>query len=191
MSVLVIGLNGRPLMPTTTRKARILLKEQKASVICRHPFTIHLWSEPGGLQIIRSIWPASVMPAIRQRRTSREESFMNGWNRKNSLQEDWETQRLWISSEDVCSRRSRELHLPMETLRRRTGSAYCCQKDMPMMRLQFLYREKIWIIWKSSVRHCIINRYENRNDRCRKQYQEKAGENQTGKQNGTGRILQK
>lgn len=34
MSVLVIGLNGRPLMPTTTRKARILLKEQKASVIC-------------------------------------------------------------------------------------------------------------------------------------------------------------
>ena len=51
-----------------------------------------------------------------------------------------------ISSEDVCSRRSRELHLPMETLRRRTGSDYCCQKDMPMMRLQFLYREKIWII---------------------------------------------
>lgn len=42
MSVLVIGLNGRPLMPTTTRKARILLKANKASVICRNPFTIHL-----------------------------------------------------------------------------------------------------------------------------------------------------
>ena len=43
MSILVIGLNGRPLMPTTTRKARILLKANKASVICRNPFTIHLW----------------------------------------------------------------------------------------------------------------------------------------------------
>ena len=29
MSVLVIGQNGRELMPTTTRKARILLKENK------------------------------------------------------------------------------------------------------------------------------------------------------------------
>ena len=47
MSVLVIGLNGRPLMPTTTRKARILLKANKASVICRNPFTIHLWYKTG------------------------------------------------------------------------------------------------------------------------------------------------
>ena len=47
MSVLVIGQNGRPLMPTTTRKARILLKENKASVVCRHPFTIHLWYKTG------------------------------------------------------------------------------------------------------------------------------------------------
>lgn len=29
MGVLVIGQNGRTLMPTTTRKARILLKENK------------------------------------------------------------------------------------------------------------------------------------------------------------------
>ena len=47
MSVLVIGRNGRPLMPTTRRKARILLKENKASVICRNPFTIHLWYKTG------------------------------------------------------------------------------------------------------------------------------------------------
>ena len=47
MSVLVIGLNGRPLMPTTTRKARTLLKANKASVICRNPFTIHLWYKTG------------------------------------------------------------------------------------------------------------------------------------------------
>ena len=47
MSVLVIGQNGRALMPTTTRKARILLKENKASVVCRHPFTIHLWYKTG------------------------------------------------------------------------------------------------------------------------------------------------
>ena len=47
MSVLVIGLNGRPLMPTTTRKARILLRANKASVICRNPFTIHMWYKTG------------------------------------------------------------------------------------------------------------------------------------------------
>ena len=47
MGVLVIGQNGRALMPTTTRKARILLKENKASVVCRHPFTIHLWYKTG------------------------------------------------------------------------------------------------------------------------------------------------
>ena len=47
MSVLVIGQNGRALMPTTTRKARILLKENKASVVCRHPFTIHLRYKTG------------------------------------------------------------------------------------------------------------------------------------------------
>ena len=47
MGVLVIGQNGRTLMPTTTRKARILLKENKASVVCRHPFTIHLWYKTG------------------------------------------------------------------------------------------------------------------------------------------------
>ena len=47
MSVLVIGQNGRALMPTTTRKARILLKKNKASVVCRHPFTIHLRYKTG------------------------------------------------------------------------------------------------------------------------------------------------
>ena len=42
MSVLVIGRNGRALMPTTSRKARLLLKKKTASVVCRHPFTIQL-----------------------------------------------------------------------------------------------------------------------------------------------------
>ena len=41
MSVLVIGRNGRALMPTNPRKARLLLKKKTASVVCRHPFTIH------------------------------------------------------------------------------------------------------------------------------------------------------
>ena len=47
MSVPVIGLNGRPLMPTTERKARILLKEKKAKIICRHPFVIGLLYKTG------------------------------------------------------------------------------------------------------------------------------------------------
>ena len=47
MSVLVIGRNDRPLMPTTERKARILLQQKKAEVFCRHPFTIRLLYKTG------------------------------------------------------------------------------------------------------------------------------------------------
>jgi N6-L-threonylcarbamoyladenine synthase len=35
-------MRGEPLMPTTPRKARILLKEDKAKAISRTPFTIQL-----------------------------------------------------------------------------------------------------------------------------------------------------
>lgn len=41
-SVFVIGLYGTPLMPTSPRKARVLLKEKKAHVIRKSPFTIQL-----------------------------------------------------------------------------------------------------------------------------------------------------
>lgn len=41
-SVFVIGLDGSPLMPTSPRKARVLLKEKKAHVIRKNPFTIQL-----------------------------------------------------------------------------------------------------------------------------------------------------
>lgn len=47
MSVLVIGRNGRALMPTNPRKARLLLKKKTASVVCRHPFTIQLLYKTG------------------------------------------------------------------------------------------------------------------------------------------------
>lgn len=40
MKVLVIGRNGLGLAPTTPRKARILLKEKRAEVAYRQPFTI-------------------------------------------------------------------------------------------------------------------------------------------------------
>lgn len=40
--VLVVNKYGRPLMPTTPRKARILLKEGKAKILARNPFTIQL-----------------------------------------------------------------------------------------------------------------------------------------------------
>lgn len=42
MSVFVVGLNGCRLMPTSERKALLLLKERKASVYRKVPFTIKL-----------------------------------------------------------------------------------------------------------------------------------------------------
>lgn len=42
MLVFVINKNGEVLMPTTPRKARILLKENKAKIVKYHPFTIQL-----------------------------------------------------------------------------------------------------------------------------------------------------
>lgn len=42
MSVFVVGLNGCRLMPTSERKARLLLKHGKASVYRKVPFTIKL-----------------------------------------------------------------------------------------------------------------------------------------------------
>lgn len=47
MKVLVIGMNGLGLMPTTPRKARILLEEGNAAIACRHPFTIKLLYKTG------------------------------------------------------------------------------------------------------------------------------------------------
>ncbi|HDL14674.1 MAG TPA: paclitaxel/taxanoid biosynthesis susceptibility protein TS1, partial [Euryarchaeota archaeon] len=35
-------MHGKPLMPTTPRKARVLLKQEKATVVQRSPFTIQL-----------------------------------------------------------------------------------------------------------------------------------------------------
>lgn len=45
--VFVIGLVGIALMPTTPRKARILLKSGKAEVFCKRPFTIKLRYKTG------------------------------------------------------------------------------------------------------------------------------------------------
>ncbi|MBV8882494.1 MAG: HNH endonuclease, partial [Chroococcidiopsidaceae cyanobacterium CP_BM_RX_35] len=42
MKVCVLNRSGRPLMPTTPRKARLLLKAGKAKIIQRYPFTIQL-----------------------------------------------------------------------------------------------------------------------------------------------------
>lgn len=40
--VFVLNMRGKPLMPTSPRKARLLLKEGKAKVVKRNPFTIQL-----------------------------------------------------------------------------------------------------------------------------------------------------
>ena len=42
VSVYVLNMRGQPLMPTTPQKARILLKQKKAKVAQRSPFTIQL-----------------------------------------------------------------------------------------------------------------------------------------------------
>lgn len=47
MKVLVIGMNGVGLMPTTPRKARLLLKQHKAEVAEKQPFTIRLKYKTG------------------------------------------------------------------------------------------------------------------------------------------------
>lgn len=42
MKVLVINFHGQPLMPTTPKKARLLLQSKKATIVGRNPFTIQL-----------------------------------------------------------------------------------------------------------------------------------------------------
>jgi 5-methylcytosine-specific restriction endonuclease McrA len=57
MKVYAINKHGRPLMPTTPRKARLLLKEGKAKIVGRDPFTIQLiygssgYVQPGTLGV--------------------------------------------------------------------------------------------------------------------------------------------
>ena len=46
--VFVIGINGKRLMPTSPRKARLLLKAGKATVYQRRPYTIQLHYKTGG-----------------------------------------------------------------------------------------------------------------------------------------------
>ena len=42
MKVMVINKNGKPLMPCSCRKARLLLRDKKAVIYKRVPFTIQL-----------------------------------------------------------------------------------------------------------------------------------------------------
>ena len=46
-SVLVIGMNGVGLMPTTPRKARVLLEAGKAEVYRKTPFTVNYHTPKG------------------------------------------------------------------------------------------------------------------------------------------------
>ena len=47
MKVFVIGITGKRLMPTSPRKARILVKEGRAYVYCKMPYTIRLLYKSG------------------------------------------------------------------------------------------------------------------------------------------------
>jgi len=42
MLVYVLNKTGKPIMPCNARKARLLLKENKAKVVTKEPFTIQL-----------------------------------------------------------------------------------------------------------------------------------------------------
>jgi len=42
MKVYVLNKHSKPLMPCSPRKARILLRDKKAKVVKKHPFTIQL-----------------------------------------------------------------------------------------------------------------------------------------------------
>lgn len=48
MLIYVINKHGKPLMPCKERKARILLKQNKAKVINKTPFTIQLFYGSSG-----------------------------------------------------------------------------------------------------------------------------------------------
>ena len=50
-AVFVVGSTEKPLMPTTPKRARLLLKAKRADVFARNPFTIRLLDrEDGDLQ---------------------------------------------------------------------------------------------------------------------------------------------
>ena len=55
MKVCVVNKHGKPLMPTTPRKARILLRESNAKIFKRTPFTIQLiYGSSGYVQEVRA-----------------------------------------------------------------------------------------------------------------------------------------
>ena len=55
MKVFVVNKNHRVLMPTTPRKARLLLKSGKARIIERTPFTIQLiYGSSGYIQKVKA-----------------------------------------------------------------------------------------------------------------------------------------
>ena len=47
-AVFVVGSTGKPLMPTTPKRARLLLKAKRADVFCKNPFTIRLLEREEG-----------------------------------------------------------------------------------------------------------------------------------------------
>ena len=53
--VYVISIEGKPLMPTSNAKARKLLKQKKAKVIKREPFTIKLLYKTTSYEIFTGI----------------------------------------------------------------------------------------------------------------------------------------
>ena len=73
MKVFVLAHNGKPLMPTTPRRARLWLKAKRAHVVRREPFTIQLrfttraYTQPAtvgvdtGSQTVGTAWQHSVV----------------------------------------------------------------------------------------------------------------------------------
>ena len=47
-AVFVVGSTGKPLMPTTPKRARLFLKSKRADVFCKNPFTIRLLDREDG-----------------------------------------------------------------------------------------------------------------------------------------------
>ena len=56
VSVYVLNMRGQPLMPTTPRNSRILLKKGKAKVVQRVPFTIQLNYATGETKQPINLW---------------------------------------------------------------------------------------------------------------------------------------
>ena len=96
MKVFVINMHGEPLMPCSQRKARLLLKEGKAKVVQREPFTIQLlYGSTGYKQDITIGVDTGHNDVGVSVVTSTKELFSSVFTMRNNISENMTTRRMY------------------------------------------------------------------------------------------------